>query len=197
MQLFLSRFDEFAALAPPLRRQQRIAAQDQPLAGIIGMGDLGQVLFIEQRSLHHTLAGEFWNLGSAQSRDPVQPLVRAQILLDAFLGKHAAVSHQDDALQVKALAQLGNLCRHGLRIAGVALEDLDGHRTALGRGEDAEDDLRIAPPLIARVAAGGDGAVMPFKVSRGQIIEHERAVTQVPPGWEGFYGFLSQKCNCT
>ncbi|MCZ2077416.1 MAG: hypothetical protein LC130_20750 [Bryobacterales bacterium] len=43
-----------------------------------------------------------------------------------FCREHAAITDQDDALEVKALAQFVHLRSHGLWIARVAFEDFNG-----------------------------------------------------------------------
>jgi hypothetical protein len=42
-----------------------------------------------------------------------------------------------------------DLCRQGLRIGDVAVEHLDGDRTAVGRAEQAIDNLQRAPAAVA------------------------------------------------
>ena len=44
----LGRVQQVLALAGPVGGQGRVAAGDQPFAGVVGGGDLGQVLLIEQ-----------------------------------------------------------------------------------------------------------------------------------------------------
>ena len=66
-----------------------------------------------------------------------------------------------------------NLGGDGGRIAGVALEYLDGHRTAVGISQQAEVDLQVSRPLIPALAKLRQGTLAAFKVGGGQIIEHE------------------------
>jgi len=48
---------QILALAGALGGQQRVPAGDQPLAGVIRAGDLGQVLLVEQRHLQRAAGG--------------------------------------------------------------------------------------------------------------------------------------------
>jgi hypothetical protein len=61
------------------------------------------------------------------------------------------VADQDDALERKALAEFGDLAGEGLGIGGVAGEDLDGDRRAVGIGEQPADDLPLAGLVVAGV----------------------------------------------
>ena len=47
-------------------------------------------------------------------------------------------------IEAEALLELGDLAGEGGRIAGRALEDLDGDRAAVGPAEQAVDDLQLA-----------------------------------------------------
>jgi hypothetical protein len=51
VQLLLGSVEQFAALARPLLCEQRIAADHEALARIVGRGDLGKVALIRQREL--------------------------------------------------------------------------------------------------------------------------------------------------
>jgi hypothetical protein len=51
-------------------------------------------------------------------------------VVDLRSRQHAAVADQHHALQREALPQLGDLVRHGRRIAGVARVDLQADRPA-------------------------------------------------------------------
>jgi len=57
---------EFAALAGAVGGQQGVAAGDQPLAGVVGVGDLGQVVLVEQRQLQRAFAQQFADRRGAQ-----------------------------------------------------------------------------------------------------------------------------------
>jgi hypothetical protein len=102
-----------------------------------------------------------------------------EVLPDARRGEHPAVADQHHALQTETLAQLRHLSGHGDGIAGVALEHLDRHRTALLVGQQAEDDLQVAGPLVAAVAVTGQRTLAALEVGRRQIVEHQRSFTQM------------------
>jgi hypothetical protein len=93
-----------------------------------------------------------------QCGDPIEAS-RAQCLLDARAGQHAAVAHHYHALQLEALLQLIDLCRQCHRIGGVApglrrgrLKHLDRDRAAVGGSHQADDNLR---PVAAMIATAG------------------------------------------
>ena len=83
------------------------------------------------------------------------------------------------------------LAGHGLRVGGRALEDLDGDRAALGRAEQAEDDLQGALLAVAAVAAPGERAVGPLDVAGGEVVEHQSVLLQVALGEALLDGGLS------
>ena len=70
----------------------------------------------------------------------------------------------------------------GGRVAGRAFEDLDGHGAAVGRAEQAIDDLQLALLAVAVVAELGERAAAAFHVARCHIVEHERAAAEMAPG---------------
>ena len=82
--------------------QDRVAAGDQPLAGVVRAGDLGQVLLIEQGQLQRAVVGhELADGRGAQRGDPpvgvrpgraVVPLVQGG---DPGAGDHAPVADHD------------------------------------------------------------------------------------------------------
>jgi hypothetical protein len=68
-------------------------------------------------------------------------------------------------LKAKALLELVDLrCQRG-RIAGVALKDLNGDRTAVGGTEQAVDDLQTAPLAITAVATFGQRTAASLQVA--------------------------------
>ena len=81
--------------------------------------------------------------------------------------------------QREARGELLGLGGHGAGIGRVATEDLGGHRTAVPVAEQGEDDLQLAAPAVAGVAALGQRALRALEVHRGQVAEHERAVLDV------------------
>ena len=114
----------------------------------------------------------------AQGGDPVEA-GGAQILVDARLGDHAAVADQHDVVDGEAALELGDLIgeRHG--IGGVSLEHLDGDGAAVGRTEQAVDDLQLALLAVAVVAALGQQTAAAFDVARRDIVEHQRPALQM------------------
>jgi hypothetical protein len=57
-------------------------AAHQPLAGVVGVGDLEQVLLVEQRQLQRRVVDQDPDLVGAQRADPIQ-MRRAQLVADA------------------------------------------------------------------------------------------------------------------
>ena len=94
--------------------------------------------------------------------------------VDAGLRDHAAIADQHDMVEGEAVLQLGDLIGQGQRIAGVSFEHLDGDRAAVGRAEQAIDDLQLALLAVAAVAALGQRAAAAFHVARGDVVEHQR-----------------------
>ena len=80
------------ALARPLRGHEWIAAHDQPLAGILLGGDLGQVVLIEQRQLQRPVFDQPSDLRRLQRRDPAGCLLAQQ--LEVGLGHHPAIGDE-------------------------------------------------------------------------------------------------------
>jgi hypothetical protein len=70
--------------------------------------------------------------------------------------------------------------------AGVAFEHLHRHRTTVGIGQQPKHDLRIAAPLIARVAVAGERTAVALEISRAHIVEHQAALTQMTACEGGF-----------
>jgi hypothetical protein len=87
------------ALAGPLGGQDRVAAGDQPLAGVVRGADLGEVLLIEQRQLQGAVVcHELADRGAAQAGDSGHAVQLAQ-LGDPRGGDHAPVPGHDHLLQ--------------------------------------------------------------------------------------------------
>ena len=70
----------------------------------------------------------------------------------------------------------------GVGVGGVAVEHLDRDRAPLAVAQQAEHDLELVAPAVARVATLGQWTASPFKVSGSQVVEHQRAVAQVASG---------------
>ncbi len=115
---------------------------------------------------------------AAQRGDPVEP-GRAQGLLDARGGEHAAVADQDHVAQPEALLQLGDLSRDGGRIGGIALEHLDRDRTAVRGTEQADHQLRPVATAVAAVAVACQRTAASLEVGGGDIVEHQHAVFEM------------------
>ena len=82
-QLLLGGGQQLGAFAGPLFGQQRVLADHQAFARIIGAGDLGHVAVIKQRGLQRPArCGELLDRRRPQRGDPIQT-GRAQCLLDA------------------------------------------------------------------------------------------------------------------
>jgi hypothetical protein len=114
--------------------------------------------------------GELLDRRGSQCGDPIQAS-RAQCLLDARAGQHAAVAHHHHALQLEALLQLVDLCRQCHRIGGVApglrrgrLKHLDRDRAAVGRAHQTDDKLRPVATVVAAVAMLRQFATASFEV---------------------------------
>src|ERR1700746_2194784 len=140
------------ALARALAREIGIAADDQPLARIVGRRDRCHVTLVEQRHLQRPGLDQRPDGRRAQRRDPVEP-GRGDLGIEARLRDHATIADQRHTLEREALLDLVDLGRKRARIAGVALEHLDGHRATVGGAQQAVDDLQLA--LLA-VAVGGE-----------------------------------------
>ena len=100
--------EQVLALAAALGGEVGIAADDQPLAGIIGCGDRGHVALVEQRELQGAAVQQRLDRRRAQRGDPVEP-GRFDLLGDARLGDHAAVADQHHVVEAEALLQLVDL----------------------------------------------------------------------------------------
>ena len=163
------------ALAGPLGFQERVLAGHQPLAGEVRGGDLGQVLGIEQGQLQVPAADQLLDLGGAQRGDPVQ-VSGGDVLAQPGGGQHAPVPDQHHLGDPEPVLDLGHLGGHGRRVAGVALEDLDGDRDALGGGQQPVDDLQPArtPSLGWPMAPSG-------QVRPSNAAEDTSYSTRVPP----------------
>src|SRR5215469_16617336 len=122
------------------------------------------VTLIEQRELKGATVQQRPDRRCAQRGDPVQA-GRRDVRGDARLGDHAAVSHHDDVVEMKALLEFLDLSgeRHG--IGGIALEHLNGDRAAVWGAKQAIDDLPRALPAVAAVATLGKRAAASLHVA--------------------------------
>ncbi len=88
-------------------------------------------------------------------------------------------------VQLEALLELLDLCRQRHRIGGVAVKHLDGNRTAIGRAQQAIDNLQRALLAVAAVAPLGERAAAPLHVARRHVVQHQRAVGEMALGQRG------------
>ena len=177
-QVALGGGEEVLALSGALAREIGVAADDQPLAGKVGRGYRRHVALVEQRHLQMAAADGLLERRRAQGGDPVEA-GGAQILVDARLRDHAAIADQDDVIDGEAAFELGDLVgeRHG--IGDVALEHFDGDGAAVGRAQEAVDDLQLALLAVAVVAAFGQGAAAAFDIARRNVVEHQRPALEM------------------
>ena len=80
-QCRLGGLQQTLALARPLLGQERVFAHDEPLAGKLGRGDLGQIALVEQRELEGAGIEKGADLRGSESGDPVEP-GRCQLVAD-------------------------------------------------------------------------------------------------------------------
>ena len=98
--------EQVVAFAGAFGGQQWVAAGDQPLAGEVGVGDLGKVLGVEQAHLQRpVVGGQGGDLRGAQRGDPPEIGCGVGIVVeftqggDAGLCDHAAVTHQHQLVE--------------------------------------------------------------------------------------------------
>ena len=175
------RLQQVVALAGSFGGEQRVLAHDQTLARIVRRADLGEIAGVEERELQLALVDQGLDLRCAQAADPVEP-VRLQILANTGAGDHAAITDEDDAAQPEARLELVDLRGHRARVTGIAIEDLDRHRTAIGSAQQAVDDLQLAAFAVAIVAEAGERAAAALEVARADVVEDQRAVLEMPFG---------------
>ena len=106
--------EQLFAFAGTLGTDERVSADDEPLAGIlVGRVDLGQVGLVKERQLQRAGGGQPLDLRRLQRADPAAAVGLAQAL-DVGLRDHPAIAHDDHRLQAEALLQLGDLGRQRL-----------------------------------------------------------------------------------
>ena len=176
--------EQVLAGAGPVGGQDRVAAGDQPLAGEVRGGDLGEVLLVEEAELERAVVGHQLADGrgaqrgdppvGVRPRGPVLPLVQG---VDAGAGDHAAVADHDHLLQAELLPDHVDDGGERGGVAGVAGEDPDRDRAALGVGEQPVLDLQFPFLAVPGVAAGGQRAARAFQPRAGQVEQrHPRRV---------------------
>jgi hypothetical protein len=170
---------QLVAFAGAFAGDERVAADDQPLAGIVrGRTDLGQVGLIEQRQLQLAIADQLFDLRRLERGDPADPVLLAQ-QLEVGLGHHAAIADHDHPLKTEARLELGDLGGHRLVIVRLAREDLDRDRPAGPVAQQSVDDLQRPPLAIARITKLGQRATTPLEIRGRDVVEHQLTIGQV------------------
>ena len=89
-------------------------------------------------------------------------------------GDHAAVADEDQFAQAETLLQFGDFVHDSGLVLGVAGKNLHGHRAALRRANQPDDDLLMALPAVAVVPEGHEAAALvgAFHVGTGDVVKH-------------------------
>ena len=161
--------EQILALASARDGELGVSADDQALAGIVIGSDAGQITLIEQRELEDPRIDQGTDLRGAQRGDPVEPSW-LDILLEACLGDHAAVTDQHDVFEREAFFELLDLAGQGRRIGRTACEDIDRHRTAIRIAQQTVNDLRKAPFAVAIVPELNQSRTMSSIITARNII---------------------------
>ena len=159
-EIALGGIEQIVALARSCDGQVGIAADDEAFAGEVRRGDDRHVALVEQGELQFPVLGQSFDVRRAQRGDPVE-IGRDHILADAGLGDHASVTDQHDVREAETNLQLVDLDREGFGVAGVAVEYLDRHRTAIRCTEQAVDDLKLALLAVAVIPRLANGQQRP------------------------------------
>ncbi len=96
--------------------------------------------------------------------------------------EHAAVAHQRDGLEAEALLDLLHLHPDRARIRRVAGEHIYGHGTAVGRAEQAADDLLLALLAVPVVAERGQWGTESLQIAGRDIVEQQGGALEMPSG---------------
>src|SRR4051794_16513712 len=96
-------------------------------------------------------------------------------------------------VKTETLLELVDLRRQRRGISSVAIEHLDGHRTAVRGAEQAVDDLQAALLAVPAVSAFGQRTTASLQVARRDVVEHQRAILQMAPGQRGLDGRLARQ----
>ncbi len=151
------------ALGGALGGQRGVAAADQPLARVAGVGDLGEVLVAGQRHLQRpVIAGQGRDGGGPEGRDPARPGQRLQ-LADPHLGDRPAVADQDDLTEPEFVPYDRDDFPERDRIGGVPGEYPDCDRDPGPAGDHAELDLLPAFLPVAGMPERAQRAAVPFQ----------------------------------
>src|SRR3954471_2382026 len=96
-------------------------------------------------------------------------------------------------VKTETLLELVDLRRQRRGISSVAIEHLDGNRTAVRGAEQAVDDLQAALLAVPAVSAFGQRTAASLQVARRDVVEHQRAILQMAPGQRGLDGRLARQ----
>jgi hypothetical protein len=72
------------------------------------------------------------------------------------------------------------------RVGGIALEHLDRDGAAVVGAQQADHQLRAVIAMIAAVTIVRKRAVAPLQIGRGDIVEQQSAIPEMPTGERGF-----------
>jgi len=178
-QFRLGGLDHGLAGSSPVGSQFGIAAGDKPFAGVVGMGELEEVAFVEQAQLQGAAFHQGADRPSLQRGDPRDALKLLQCF-DLLLADHTPIADQDHFVDAELIADLGNLGQQGCRVAGVALEDRDRHRTASPIGEQPVVDLQLTFLAVSIVPQRCQGAAASLDVAGAEVVEHQPAFREMP-----------------
>ena len=116
-QVALRGLEQVCALARPFRGQERILADNEALARIVGVQDPGRVLLIEERERPGAAPDQRLYRRRPQRGDSVEPLDRPEIVPEAGRDEHPPVADQHHAREREPLAELRDLGRQRLGVA--------------------------------------------------------------------------------
>jgi hypothetical protein len=102
--------------------------------------------------------------------------------VDLRLCQHATIADQYHVRQAEPLRERLHLVGDGLGIPGVAGIDPHGDGPTVGVGERAVDDDREPGLAVAIVPEAGQRAGLALVVTAGDVVEHQRPVSQVSLG---------------
>ena len=152
-QIFFRRLEQFFTLAGPFVGQQRVATHDPSFTWkMFLVGDLRQILFVEQRPVDFARLHQRSNAFRAQCRNLFEPSHVSQIFVDAFRRDHAAIAHEHHIRDAESLANFRDDASERFRVCRVPGEYLDGNWTRFRIRQQTAHDLRPNPAMIATVA---------------------------------------------
>ena len=98
----------------------------------------------------------------------------------------STVAHEDQSLDAEADSEFFDPGSAGHGIGGVAIENLNSHRSAVPVAEQSVNDLELSLSPVPRVAQMRQRAGLAFKVAAREIVKHEGTFLEVSGG-EGFF----------